>query len=973
MRKLDIAMLVPGMPFQGDTLEKKSLGGSETAGLYMGRELARLGHHVTMFTNTEKPGEYDGVVYLNAGQWRQFSQFNPHDVTVIQRAPEAFQMPMNSKLNVLWCHDLALLRAAQTFKGTLWNVDKVMVVSRMMANQYKEVYGADDDLLWVTRNGIDLKAFEGMEGLPRDRKKLMYCARPERGLDVLLKGIFPKLLQHDPEFKLYLAAYDNTVAHMVDFYQEIARLIETFGDRVVFLGSLTKAELYRHYATAGAYVYPTPGAVMPNFEEVSCISAMEAMAAGLPMVTSERGALPETLGTSSGVLIPGNPLSEEYQQEFVNAVLDLARNDIFWRQKSQLGRDRAASLDWSQVAREWADGFEQEIYSRNNSPSRLASHFVKRSDIMAAKHLIEKEIGPDSVSTLPINEIENLQAVKARIDKDWYFIDDPATFRTHYEKIGVGHTDVFEIVPQEPRFQQLEGWLRQHPELGRILDYGCAHGGYAVNLCNRVGRKWVGVDVDQYSIDWCNKNRDTRGKNPQSMKFIQGDHTVDLSAEEPFDCVLAMEVLEHVPDPVAIIDSLERWVKPGGKMFITVPYGPWEYMSYDNYPHRCHIWEFDMHDLRDMLGEKKEVAIWTMPHSICPELNQPIGWYIIEYTASGAPTGKIDMERKLKLQRPRQTVSATIIAGPTADETLHWCLKTLRHVADEIIIGDTGMSDLGRAIAEGHGARIVPASNPLVEGFETPRNQALTHARMDWILWIDTDEKLIEPQNMLKYLRQNSFHGYSIRQHHFACDTTFKPDMPVRLFRNKPYQGKMMRFYGMIHEHPELALNEGPGPTIILSDVHIPHTGYLIESGRRLRFQRNYPLLQADIAKYPDRLLQKHFIMRDNMLICMYELQQNGGRITPDVVRRCEETIELWRKHFRGKAGYMNVDSIQYYSQAVKILGGGAEVAFQVTAGKDNVDPGQPMVVCFANAEDLQPEMEWRSKEAIAPFVSKWW
>ncbi|NIM05539.1 MAG: hypothetical protein GTN65_07960, partial [Armatimonadetes bacterium] len=105
----------------------------------------------------------------------------------------------------------------------------------------------------------------------------------------------------------------------------------------------------------------------------------------------------------------------------------------------------------------------------------------------------------------------------------------------------------------------------------------------------------------------------------------------------------------------------------------------------------------------------------------------------------------------------------------------------------------------------------------------------------DWILWIDADEYLVGGENLGKYLRENMYNGYVIRQHHHALDAEFKPDVPVRLFRN----GRGVKFFGVIHEHPEEGLNQGIQPAVVLSDVHIMHDGYVTEKVRRERFLRN--------------------------------------------------------------------------------------------------------------------------------------
>ncbi len=75
-----------------------------------------------------------------------------------------------------------------------------------------------------------------------------------------------------------------------------------------------------------------------------------------------------------------------------------------------------------------------------------------------------------------------------------------------------------------------------------------------------------------------------------------------------------------------------------------------------------------------------------------------------------------------------------MIAGPGAEHTLRWSLESSRDVVDEMVIGDCGMSEEAKRIAAEFGATVVPASDPVKEGFEVPRNQALAMARMRALL-----------------------------------------------------------------------------------------------------------------------------------------------------------------------------------------------------------------------------------------------
>lgn len=963
--RLQIAMVIPGMVFNGHTLREKSLGGSETAALCMARELAALGNEVFVFCNCDKPGAYDGVMYNSLQAIAQFKSI-PHDVTIVQRAPELLRNMYNSKMQIIWCHDLALSRNKENFCGVLWNLDKVFVLSEFQSQQYKQVYGLNDDILYVTRNGIDLDLFPDHFGR-RNLKQLVYAARPERGLDNLLNYILPEVLKRDPEYRLVIAGYDNQPdSAFGPFYQQCADVANRYGDRVVYIGHLAKPQLYRLYGGSGVYVYPTPSQQLENFDEISCISAMEAQASGLPFITSNRGALPETLAESASVLIDGDPWSKPYISAFVDAIFDVTSCANTHAQMSDAGRLMASGLGWDKVAAEWQDYILSYISEHNKSRDRLARHFSKHSDGVFGMLAAEDE--------------DLFRKIKSRyphhfdkeINKDFY-----TWCSSRMQGNWEDHTST-------QRYVTTKQFLSEKPGR-RVLDFGCAYGFYTLPLAAEFpGREFVGADISPVCIEHCNT---FLAKNPEikNARFVVADE--DHPLDKQFDIVLFAETLEHCHDFVAAIESVEKLCKKGGWVYITVPFGPWELaddvqngyereLKDDNFLGRRvsnHVWEFDSHDLNDIFGGKPSLDISAVTAGLSPVAEEYLGWHIVHYQADHKPVGRIDVERKLTLQRPSETLSVNILGGPNSLENIDWCLKSVYQHADEILIADCGITKdkIACGVVARYGGRIIEAPDPIKHGFEAPRNALLDASTMDWILWIDTDERLINPHRLKRYLRPNVYNGYAIRQHHKSVDAEFKPDMPVRLFRRKPYHGDSMRFFGMIHEHAELGLNKGPGPIVVLGDVSIMHIGYESEHVRKQRFIRNLPLMRRDREKYPERLLGLHFECRDNMLLVKERLEQNGARLDNEVRRLCEATVKIYKDNFLGKSDYINTDTIQYYSEALRVLGRGVELAFGVQASNGKELEGH--IARFDDPEDAVKEITWRTRAAILPKLDKYY
>jgi hypothetical protein len=227
--------------------------------------------------------------------------------------------------------------------------------------------------------------------------------------------------------------------------------------------------------------------------------------------------------------------------------------------------------------------------------------------------------------------------------------------------------------------------------------------------------------------------------------------------------------------------------------------------------------------------------------------------------------------------------------------------------------------------------------SPLKQGFAAARNETLERAWTDWVLWIDDDEVFCWPERLAKYLRPSIYDSFAIQQHHYSAEPagTIKTDHPTRLFRT----GKGIKFWGVVHEHPETEINKGPGRVCSLGDVAIMHNGYDTEATRRARFERNLPLMIRERKENPGRMLGKMLWIRD--LAHLIRFDQERGALTPHEARaRADEAIALWRELARDGEVRLAVDALPYYSQMAQIIMGDHVIRYAVGMGARKMNIG---------------------------------
>ncbi|QEY23809.1 bifunctional 2-polyprenyl-6-hydroxyphenol methylase/3-demethylubiquinol 3-O-methyltransferase UbiG [Neisseria animalis] len=126
------------------------------------------------------------------------------------------------------------------------------------------------------------------------------------------------------------------------------------------------------------------------------------------------------------------------------------------------------------------------------------------------------------------------------------------------------------------RLDYIDRMARLHGK--RVLDVGCGGGILAESMAKRGAAEVTGIDMAEKSLATATAHAAAEQVGNIAYRCVRVE---DLAAEMPhsFDVVTCMEMMEHVPDPAAIVRACAELVKPDGMVFFsTINRNPKSYL-----------------------------------------------------------------------------------------------------------------------------------------------------------------------------------------------------------------------------------------------------------------------------------------------------------------------------------------------------------------------------------------------------------
>jgi len=259
------------------------------------------------------------------------------------------------KINVLWMHHFVNQKEAKNLgsEDFINKLDWIVYNSNWNLEQHLKYFHIPQNKTIVIKNAIEKINFSKK---PSEKISLIYHTTPWRGLKILL-NVFKNLNLENVE----LNVCSSTIIYGKKFDSLLGKTYEKLFDEckntknVNYFGFLKNEEIIEKLKKMHIFSYPS---VWP---ETSCIAAIESMAAGCEVVTTNLGALKETC-SPFGKIINFENTPEKLEIKYREALLESIKN--YWsettQEKLKLQREKINSTySWNVRSMEWKNFFNK--------------------------------------------------------------------------------------------------------------------------------------------------------------------------------------------------------------------------------------------------------------------------------------------------------------------------------------------------------------------------------------------------------------------------------------------------------------------------------------------------------------------------------------------------------------------------------------------------------------------------------------
>lgn len=224
---------------------------------------------------------------------------------------------------------------------------KIITVSHFEKKRIGEFFGMENDTrLTAVYNGVsthfkpvtdarELARVKARYKLPDQFFFFLGNTDPKKNTKGVLEAFAAFRKQTHTDHKLVMLDYDR---------KELARLLADIGspeleDQIILTGYVVNTDLPAIYCQSQAFLYP-------SLRESFGIPMLEAMACGVPVITSDTSSMPEVAGGAALIVDPYKPA------EITAAMIRLYNEPLLNKELISYGMERAACFSWKAMAQD---------------------------------------------------------------------------------------------------------------------------------------------------------------------------------------------------------------------------------------------------------------------------------------------------------------------------------------------------------------------------------------------------------------------------------------------------------------------------------------------------------------------------------------------------------------------------------------------------------------------------------------------